>query len=189
VGQVRQQQRTFMGVVTTVIVCPDCHGQGEIVDQACSQCNGKRVTEGEEEVEVSIPAGIANGQELVLRGRGDAAPDGPTGDLYVLVRVEPHELFEREDSDLHTHLTISFTQAALGNTVTIPTLEDEVELEIPTGTQPGTELRLPGHGLVAMDSRRHGDLIVHIQVAVPERLTARQQGLLRELAAEEDRSR
>jgi len=188
VGQVRRQQRTFMGVMTTVTVCPDCGGQGEIAEQACQVCAGQGVAQVDEELEIAIPAGIADRQELVVRGGGDAAPGGRTGDLYVLVHIEPHELFERKGRDLHTDLTISFSQATLGETIAIPTLDGEAELEIPPGTQPGTELRLAECGVADMDSPRRGDLIVHVQVAVPERLTARQRELLREFAAEQRNS-
>jgi len=184
-GQIRQQQRTFMGIMTTVMVCPDCGGQGEVAEQLCQICAGQGVAEVDEEVEISIPAGIADRQELVLRGAGDAVSQGHSGDLYVVVRVQPHELFERKGRDLHMNLTISFIQAALGATMTIPTLDGEVELQIPPGTQPGTALRLVKCGVVDMDSPQRGDLIVHIQVAVPKHLTARQRELLQEFAAEE----
>jgi len=189
VGQVRRQQRTFMGVMTTVTVCPECGGQGKIAEQACQACNGRGVQEVDEEVEISIPAGIADQQELVLRGAGDAVSEGRSGDLYVVVRVQPHELFERNGRDLHTDLTISFSQAALGETIAIPTLDGEAQLQIPPGTQPGTELRLAECGVVDMDLPRRGDLIVHIQVAVPHRLTNRQRELLRDFAAEQHNSR
>ncbi len=188
IGQVRRQQRTFMGVMTTVTVCPDCGGQGEMAEQVCQACAGQGVGEVDEEIEISTPAGIADRQELVLRGAGDAVSEGRSGDLYVVVHVEPHELFEREGRDLHTDLTISFTQAALGETITIPTLDGEAKLQIPPGTQPGTELKVAECGVVDMDSPRRGDLIVHIQVAVPNRLTTRQHELLRELAAEQRNS-
>jgi len=188
VGQIHRQQRTFMGVMTTITVCPDCGGQGEIAQQTCRVCAGQGVAEVDEEVEISIPAGIADRQELVLRGAGDTAPEGHSGDLYVVVHVEPHELFVRKGRDLHTDLTISFTQAALGEAITIPTLDGEAQLQIPPGTQPGTELRLAECGVVDMGSPQRGDLVVHIQVAVPRHLTARQRELLRELAAEERNS-
>ncbi len=187
-GQVRRQQRTFMGVMTTVTVCPDCGGQGEMAEQACQACNGEGVAEVDENVEISIPAGIADRQELVLRGGGDAVSNARSGDLYVVVRVEPHELFERKGRDLHTDLTISFAQAALGETILIPTLDAEIEVQISPGTQPGTELRLAECGVVDMDSRRRGDLVVHIQIAIPDRLTTRQQELLREFATEQGNS-
>ena len=188
VGQVRRQQRTFMGVVTTVTICPDCGGQGEMAEQACQACAGQGVAEVDEEIEISTPAGIADRQEMVLRGAGDAVSEGRSGDLYVVVHVEPHELFERKGRDLHSGLTISFAQAALGETIAIPTLNGEAELQIPPGTQPGTELRLAECGVVDMDLPRRGDLIVHIQVAVPNRLTTRQRELLRELGAEQHNS-
>jgi len=187
-GQVRRQQRTFMGVMTTVTICPDCGGQGEMAEQACQACAGQGVAEVDEEIEISIPAGIADRQEMVLRGAGDAVSEARSGDLYVAVHVEPHELFERKGRDLHTDLTISFTQAALGETIAIPTLDGEAELQIPPGTQPGTELRIAECGVVDMDSSRRGDLIVHIQVAVPNCLTTRQRELLRELGAEQHNS-
>jgi len=187
-GQVRHQQRTFMGVMTTVTVCPDCGGHGERAEQACQVCAGQGVVEVDEEIEISIPAGIADRQELVVRGAGDAVSEGHSGDLYVVVHVEPHQLFERKGRDLHTDLTISFTQAALGETIAIPTLDGEAKLQIPPGTQPGTELRLAECGVVDMDSPRRGDLIVHLQIAVPTHLTTRQRELLHELAAEEHNS-
>jgi len=185
---VRRQQRTFMGVMTTVTICPNCGGQGEIAEQLCRECGGEGVAEVDEEIEISIPAGIADRQDMVLRGAGDAVAQGHSGDLYVVVHVEPHELFERKGKDLHTDLTISFTQAALGDTIVIPTLDGEAELQIPPGTQPGTELRVAGRGVVEMDSSRRGNLIVHIRLAVPHHLTARQRELLRELADAEQRN-
>ena len=159
-----------------------------MAEQACQACNGEGVAEVDEDVEISIPAGIADRQELVLRGGGDAVSDARSGDLYVVVRVEPHELFERRGRDLHTDLTISLTQAVLGETIPIPTLDAETEVQISPGTQPGAKLRLAECGVVDMDSRRRGDLVVHIQIAIPDRLTTRQQELLREFATEEGNS-
>ncbi len=184
-GQVRQTHQSFLGVMTTIGVCPDCGGQGQIVDQFCGQCHGKGVAELDEEIEIAIPAGIANGQQIVLRGAGDVAPGGTAGDLYVVINVKEHELFQRKGNDLHTRVTISFAQAALGERLAIPTLEGETELVIKPGTQPGTVVRLSGHGLPEMQSRRRGDLIVYVQVAVPQKLTRRQRKLLDQLAAEE----
>lgn len=184
-GQVRQRRQSLLGVMTTVTTCPDCGGQGEVVEEYCRQCGGQRAVEREEKQEVEIPAGIADSQELVIRGAGDVVPGGQAGDLYIAVSVQPHELFERDGNDLYTHLTVSFSQAALGDTVVIPTLEGEAELEIPPGTQPGTLLRLANQGLTRMRSSQRGDLIVHIQVAVPRKMTPRQRELLQELTAEE----
>ncbi len=184
-GQVRQTRQSFLGVMTTIGVCPDCRGQGKVVDQVCRQCRGQGAVEADEELEVTIPAGIAHGQEIVIRGAGNVLPGSHSGDLYVVVHVAPHELFERQGSDLHTHLSISFPEAALGTPIALPTLEGEAELEIPPGTQPGTQLSLSGQGLVDMQSGRRGDLVVHVQVTVPERPTKRQRKLLEELAAEQ----
>ena len=185
-GQVRQTRQSFLGVMTTIGVCPDCRGQREVVDHVCQQCRGQGAVEVDEELEVTIPAGIGNGQEMLIRGAGDVLPGSYSGDLYVVVHIEPHELFERHDSDLHTHLSIGFAEAALGTQVAIPTLEGEANLEIPPGTQPRAQPRLPGHGLVDMQSGRRGDLVVRIQVTVPQRLTKRQRELLEELAAEDN---
>ncbi len=184
-GQVRQTRRTLLGVMTTVTVCPDCGGKGEVMDRPCQMCGGRGMAEVDEELEVTIPPGIANAQEMVIRGAGDIAPGGRDGDLYVVVHVEPHELFEREGNDLHTNLTISFAQATLGDTVVVPTLASERELTIPAGTQPGTLLNLSEEGLADLESGRRGDLIVHIQVAVPRQLTRRQRQLLEDFAAEQ----
>jgi len=171
--------------MTTIGICPECRGQGQIVDQFCGHCHGEGVAELDEELEVTIPAGIANGQQIVLRGAGDVAPGGAAGDLYVAINVGQHELFERKGNDLHTRVTISFAQAALGERLAIPTLEGETELVIKPGTQPGTVVRLSGHGLPQIQSRRRGDLIVYVQIAVPRKLTHRQRELLDQLAAEE----
>ena len=158
------------------------------MDQPCPMCSGQGMAEVDEELEVTIPAGIANTQEMVIRGAGDVAAGGRDGDLYVVVHVEPHELFERDGNDLHTSLTISFAQAALGDTVVVPTPAGERELAIPAGTQPETLLDLSGEGLADLESGRRGDLIVHVQVAVPRQLTQRQRQLLEDFAAEQEQA-
>lgn len=183
-GQIRQYRHTFMGSLTTIGTCPECGGQGEVVEEVCRECDGQGVTRRQAQLSVEIPPGIETGRELVVGGAGNAVPAGRAGDLHVRVRVQPHDLFKRRGQDLVTELTVSFPQAALGDAIEIPTLDDRAELRIPAGTQSGTELRLRSQGLPPFGGGRRGNLLVRIQVATPHSLTQRQKELLVEFARE-----
>ena len=165
--------------------CEACAGAGEIVRDRCGDCRGVGRIEGEQTISVRVPAGIDEGTRLRLTGEGEAGvAGGPPGDLYVVVSIKPHPLFEREGPDVHCQVPISVVQAALGDEVEIPTLEGVVTMRIPEGIQSGKALRLRGKGLPTLRTAARGDQIVHIFVETPTQLTERQRELLQEFAAE-----
>ncbi len=187
VGRVRTSRNTFLGSIATVQDCPACHGTGEVIEEPCGECHGQAVTRREETVTVRIPPGVNTGDELVLRGFGEAPiGGGHTGDLHVRMRVLPHDHFVRRGDDLHLDLPISFSQAALGDAVTTEGLDGAVELTVPAGVQSGEQITTPGRGLPRPRSSHRGDLVAHLRLVTPSHLTPRQRELFLELAAEGD---
>ena len=184
-GQVIQSQG-FFRVQTT---CPACRGEGQTIEYPCDDCSGSGRVMKEVVREVTIPAGIDTGMQLCLRGEGEAGSrGGPRGDLYVDIEVKPHKLFERDGDDLRCRVPITYTQAALGAEVEIPTLSGRQTLEVQPGTQPGSVTKLRGQGMPDPRGSSHiGDLLVEVQVEVPRKMTSRQEELLRELAELEDK--
>ena len=173
-GYVIQSRRSFLGMMQTQEVCPNCHGEGTIIKHTCSHCHGEGVTSGEEIVEIKIPAGVAEGMVVNVPGKGNAAKHGGVpGDIQVLIEEEPHKDFIRDDTDLIYNLLLTVSQAALGDTIDIPTLTGKARIKIEPGTQPGTALRLRGKGLPAVQGYgvRTGDILVNIIVYIPEHLT------------------
>lgn len=180
-GQIQTQQRTILGYMTNVTTCPHCHGDGKIIKEPCRDCRGTGKARKSKVIEVNIPAGIDNGQTMQLSGQGEAGDrGGPNGDLLVTVRVRPHEIFRREGNDVYISMPISFAQAALGATLTVPTLDGAVEYEIPEGTQTGTRFRVRGKGIPYIRSKNRGDQYVTVNVEVPKNLTQRQKEILME---------
>jgi len=178
-GKVRQVQRTPLGRAQTVTECSNCNGKGQIPEEKCGSCNGSGVQKEDEKITVDIPEGVRDGQRLRIQNKGNRSKTGRTGDLYVYVTVEEHEVLERRDSDLFTTIKIGVGDAALGARVNVSTPDSEIELEIPAATQPGQVLRADGKG---MPSRRgYGDLYVKIDVEVPEDLTEEQKNVMEEL--------
>ena len=178
-GQVRYQQ----GFFTMARTCPRCQGAGEINASPCESCQGKGHVREKRTLKVRIPAGVDDGSRLRLVGEGEAGDEGmPAGDLYVVTRVRKHPFFERDGNDLACEITISFSQAALGARVEIPTLEGNEVLKIPAGTQPGETLRLKGKGVQDVTGRRKGDLYVKALVRTPDDLSKEQKALLTRLA-------
>jgi len=178
-GQVRYQQ----GFFTLARTCPRCHGGGEVNATPCESCQGKGHIKEKRALKVRIPAGVGDGSRLRLVGEGEAGDEGmPAGDLYVVTRVRKHPFFEREENDLACEIAISFSQAALGARVEIPTLDGSEILKIPAGTQPGEIIRLKGRGIQDVTGRRKGDLFVKVQVRTPENLSKEQKALLAKLA-------
>lgn len=192
-GQGRVAQTGLGGMFRMVTTCPACAGRGRVVRQMCETCRGRGRVPRHRRLVVRIPAGIADGQAVRVAGEGeppppDLAPDGQgqRGDLHVVVRVAPHEWFQRHGDDLMLQVPISFTQAALGAEIIVPTLEGQTTLAIPRGTQHGTIFRVPAQGLPNLRSGRRGDLVVAVRVEVPRRLTKQQERLLREFAQTEN---
>ena len=163
--------------------CPQCQGGGEINASPCESCQGKGHVKEKRALKVRIPAGVDDGSRLRLVGEGEAGDQGmPAGDLYVVTRVRKHPFFEREGNDLACEITLSFTQAALGARIEIPTLEGNEVLKIAAGTQPGEIVRLKGKGVQDVAGRRKGDLFVKVLVKTPENLSKEQKALLGKLA-------
>ena len=179
-GQVRFQR----GIFTMQQGCPECGGRGQVVRQPCKACHGAGRVEDEKVLSVKIPAGVDSGDRIRLQGEGEAGPPGtPPGDLYVEVRVREHAIFRRDGDDLHCEVPIRISQAALGDTVAVPTLDGEAEIRIPAETQGGKVFRLRGKGVRSVRSRSAGDLYCRAVVETPVNLTAEQRELLEKFEA------
>lgn len=188
-GQVEQQTSVGFFVSRTVIDCPRCAGQGSIIDRPCRQCSGSGRERRDVEVEVRIPAGVHEGQTVRLAGEGEPSPTGRVrGDLRCLIRVRPHPFFQRDGDHLICRLPISFTQAALGGQIDVPTLNGTTPLRIPPGTQHAAVFQLPGKGVPNLRNGRRGDQIVQVAVEIPKKLSRDQEDLLRQFAATEDKN-
>jgi molecular chaperone DnaJ len=178
-GQLQAVQRTPFGQMMRTIACDVCHGDGRVPKQPCPECRGRGRLAARQELEVEIPAGIADGQRIRLGGRGHEGEAGaPAGDLYVVVSVREDERFVREGDDLITALDVPAPQAALGGTLEVPTLEGSASVELPSGTQPGEVLTVRGAGMPGLRRGRPGDLRVVVNVVIPRRLTVEQRDLL-----------
>jgi len=182
-GQVRFSQ----GFLTVSQTCGQCRGQGRVLEHPCPSCRGLGQVKAERTLTVKIPAGVETGTRLKLAGEGESGVrGGPPGDLYVVITVQEHPIFARHGDDLYCEVPISFTQAALGAQIEIPTLSGRAVLKIPPGSQTGTELRIKGKGLPNVRGYGRGDLAARIFVEVPTHLTAKQRDLLEEYARQEN---
>ena len=187
-GSVTRTQQSIFGMMQTQSVCPQCNGEGKIIKNKCKHCAGEGIVYGEEVVEVKIPAGVAEGMQLTVNGKGNAGKrNGIPGDLLVVVEEEAHPDLVRDDNDLIYNLLLSVPTAALGGTVEIPTIDGKVKVKIESGTQPGKVLRLRGKGLPSVNSYGYnggtGDLLVNVSVYIPETLSRdEKQALDEELA-------
>ena len=183
-GTVRTTQRTPFGMVQSTGACPKCKGTGKIIHQPCKTCRGMGMIRRQHKVKVTIPAGIDDGQAISQRGKGNAgANGGPAGDLLVSVIVRPHARFERDGNSVLLQQPISFAQAALGAEIEVPTLDGNVKMTVPEGTQPGATFRLRGKGIPYLRGSGRGDQFVTVDVVVPKNLTGSQKELLRQYAA------
>jgi molecular chaperone DnaJ len=183
-GQVRFQQG-FFSVSRT---CQQCRGAGRVITNPCKTCRGQGRTEKEQQLEVKIPAGVDTGARLRLAGEGEAGQSaGPAGDLYVVIHVKEHDVFERQGNNLYVSVPVTFTQAALGAEIRVPTLDGEDILAIPEGTQTGSIFRIKGKGIVSLQGHGRGDLFVVTNIVTPTRLTREQKRLLEEFANIEER--
>ena len=189
-GYGKVEQTTGLGSIfgRVITTCPACHGRGSIVTDPCRTCRGSGRTLKARKVTAPIPAGIHDGQAIRIRGEGEPGPDAVhRGDLHCYVRVTPHPFLERHDNDLLCRMPISFTQAALGAVVEVPTLTGKAELKIPGGTQHGQLFRLRGLGLPGLRTGRKGDELVQVMVEIPKKLNKKQESLLREFSESEDK--
>ncbi|MBO5261763.1 MAG: molecular chaperone DnaJ [Clostridia bacterium] len=182
-GTVTVQQRTAFGVMQSTKACPDCGGTGKIIKTPCENCRGKGYVKITKKLEVTIPAGIDDGQRIALRGQGNEGRNGgPAGDLIIQVSVRPHAIFERDGNDIYCEVPISFAEAALGATIKIPTLEGQMDYDIPEGTQTGAVFTIKQKGINAVNSRSKGNLYVKVIVETPRSLNSEQKKLLRQFA-------
>ena len=178
-GQVQSFVNTPIGRVSNVRVCEACHGQGTIINDPCPKCSGRGRVRKNRKITIKIPAGIDNGMQIPLRKQGEPGlRGGENGDLYIFVTVKPHKLFTRENYDLYCDVTVSFTQAALGGEIDVPTLNGMIKHNLPEGTQPGTVIRLRGQGIQNLRGAGTGDLYIKVNVEIPRKLTDKQKELL-----------
>ncbi len=183
-GQVKQVQNTILGQMQTTRTCTNCHGTGEIIKEPCESCRGKGTVRKQPKIKVKIPAGIDDGQTVVLRGEGEPGEKGgPNGDLYITVRVKRHSIFTRKGNTVFCEIPITITQASLGAELEIPLVNGTKEkYRIPDGTQTGTKFTIRNKGFKSVNSSAQGDLIFTVIVQTPKRLTKEQRDLLTQLA-------
>lgn len=182
-GQIRVTQQTMLGVMQTTKACPNCRGTGKIIKNPCQNCRGTGMVRLRKKLEVTIPAGIDDGQQIRLSGQGSEGRNGgPAGNLYITVHVRPHAFFERDGINVYCDVPITFTEAALGAEIDVPVLEGgTTEYKIPAGTQTGTQFTLRGKGIRQVNGRATGDLIFRTVVETPKNLNSEQKELLRKL--------
>jgi len=177
-GEIRRQQ----GFFTMSQTCPKCQGSGQMIKDQCGSCHGQGKKKKKVDLQVKVPAGIDKGQRLKLTNEGDAGSNGgPNGDLYVLINILPHDIFERDEFDVHCTVPISFSQAALGTELEVPTLTGKVALKVPAGTQSGVKMRLKAKGINRLGGYGQGDQIVTIHVETPTKLSSEQKELFKKL--------
>ncbi|MBI2328046.1 MAG: molecular chaperone DnaJ [Chloroflexi bacterium] len=182
-GQVRQVQQSIFGRFTNITICPQCHGEGKIITDPCPQCRGTGKEQRQRSIAVKIPAGVEDGSRIRLSGEGEPGVKGsPSGNLYLSLSVKRHQFFSRDGDDIHYELPISFTQAALGAEVEVPTLESSDKLKIPAASQTGKVFRLKNKGISHLHGHGRGDQLVRLLVITPDALTREQRRLLEELA-------
>lgn len=182
-GEVRMISESFFGQVTQISTCPSCKGSGKIIEQACADCHGNGQKRIKKTIDVKVPCGIDDGARLRWGGKGEAGKKGgPPGDLYVIINVKEHEIFKRHEQNIVIEQSISFSQAALGGNIKVPSTEGEKTLHIPSGTQTGTILKVPGLGIPKLNNAaRRGDQLVEITVETPTKLSAEEKKIFEQL--------
>jgi molecular chaperone DnaJ len=182
-GQTRQVQNTLLGSFVNITTCPRCQGKGTIVKSPCQECRGSGRVYAKRRIEVSIPAGVDDGVTIRLTGQGEPGElNGPNGNLYITLNVKPHEFFKRRGNDVILEMKVNVAQAALGDTVNVPTLEGERKITIPAGTQSGAIFRLRNLGIPHLRGNGRGDQLIITQVAIPTKLTTEQTELFKQLS-------
>ena len=182
-GEIKFAQNTMFGKVVNVRPCDDCHGEGKVIKEPCPTCLGRASLRKNKKITIDIPAGVDTGSIMPLRGEGDAGPKGgPKGDLYIYLRVKPHNLFKRNGTELYCEIPISFVQAALGDEIGVTTLDGEIKYTVPEGTQTGTTFKIKGKGIPSLRNKQRGDLYFTVKVNVPKKLTEQQKDILKKFA-------
>jgi len=182
-GQVRRVTSTFLGQMQTVTTCPTCNGEGSVVTAKCTTCRGEGRVYGEETVTLDIPAGVGEGMQLNVSGKGNAGErGGPPGDLIVLIEEEPHKELHRDGLNVAYELHLSFPDAVFGTTAEVPTIDGRAKIKIPPGTQSGKIFRLKGKGFPAVNSYEKGDQLIHVSVWTPQHVTAEERAMLEKLS-------
>ncbi len=186
-GHILRTQQSIFGMMQTQTVCPQCNGEGKIIKNKCKECGGEGIVYGEEVVEVKIPAGVAEGMQLSMSGKGNAGRhNGIPGDLLIQIEEEPHPELIRDENDLVYNLLLSIPMAALGSTVEIPTIDGKAKVKIEPGTQPGKVLRLRGKGLPNVNGYGNGDLLINVSVYIPETLSKDEKNALEKMQDSEN---
>ena len=182
-GQLNVEQNTPFGRIVNRRVCQHCSGTGKIIKNKCGTCHGKGSVKKRNKIQIKVPAGVDDGQQLRVPGKGEPGINGgPAGDLYVVFQIRPHEFFERDGDDIYCEMPITFAQAALGDEIEVPTMHGKVKLKVPAGTQTGTRFRLKGKGVPNVRGYGQGDQHIRILVVTPTKLTDKQKELIREFA-------
>ncbi|HEY6380113.1 MAG TPA: molecular chaperone DnaJ [Candidatus Dormibacteraeota bacterium] len=183
-GQVRRAVQSIFGQAMTVAPCPRCHGEGQIIESPCKRCRGHGRVESEKRIEVTIPPGVDDDVQVRVAGEGEAGPrGGPAGDLYLGFRIEPHAELLRRDQELIFEMPITLVQAVLGDTITVPTIDGEAQVEVPAGTQHGKVIKIHGMGVPHVRSGRRGDQLIVVHLVVPQHLNANDRRHWEQLAA------
>ena len=181
-GYVTVQQNMFGTVMRSSQPCPECHGTGKKIEKPCSKCSGTGRVRTKKKLEVNVPAGINDEQMLSLRGRGDAGTNGgPNGDVIIVIDLQSDPLFERDGSDVYVTVPITYTEAALGAEIVVPTIDGKIKFTVPDGTQPGAVFRMRGKGIPHINSTQRGDQYVTVMLEVPKKLSKEQKNLLKQL--------
>ncbi len=182
-GQVKVQQRTPFGVMQSTTTCSKCRGTGKIIETPCKNCRGSGFVKASKKLEVSIPAGIDDGQGVVLRGEGcDGRNGGSSGDLVITVNVRPHAFFEREGSDIYCDIPVTYADMTLGAKITVPTIDGTETIDIPEGTQTGTTFTLKGKGVKIVNTQKRGNMYVTAVIETPKGLDRKQKELLKQFS-------
>ena len=188
-GHVTRVQQTILGNIQQTVVCSTCNGEGKVPEEKCSKCRGKGTVKATKEIKVKIPAGIDNGSTIRLTGKGEAHRNAPNGDLYVHIRIAPHPRLRRNGQNIESSVTIPMVEAALGTQIPVETVDGDVKLKIPAGTQSGKVFKLTEKGVPGIGGRRRGDHLVSVSVEIPTKLSAKQKAILEDFAAEAGKKR
>ncbi|HLR92538.1 MAG TPA: molecular chaperone DnaJ [Atopostipes sp.] len=184
-GRVNVEQNTPFGRVMTQSVCPDCEGTGQIIKEKCTVCHGDGFETERHSVKVDVPAGVEDGNQIRLQGQGDAGKNGgPYGDLYIIFRIKPSDIYERRGTEIFYEMPINIVQATLGDELEVPTVHGKVKLKVPAGTQPGTTFRLRGKGAPSLRTNQNGDQHVKVKVEIPKKVSEKQAEHLRAFGKE-----